>query len=595
MQQGDVLADRYELRTLLGGGGMGEVWAGWDRRLRREVAVKSLHRWIAGSPEFVARFEREAIAAARIKHPNVVSVYDSGTHGDALFLVMERVEGTTLAQLIGAEGTLVPERAMSIAQSVCQALGAAHRAGVVHLDIKPHNIMFDRDGVVKVVDFGIAGFVLNTLTMSDASRLAPAGTPDYGAPEQFGPGGGDERSDLYALGGVLFAMLTGRPPYTGPNAFAVINVKMLQPVPRVEQLRGGVPLGLGELIAGLLDRDPALRPQTAAQVAEQLNRIQKGLQATQAVAPGPSTPVPGPTQPVQTQRPPQQSTVIPQPQAQPAATTWSEVPPPLQPPPFQQLQGPTTVHQDYPGVWARQLPPPAPPAQRTRRSLWPSIIVTAAVAISVGGVLAAYSYAHGNGNASATGDSGTSTTTTTTTTAGTATTATTPTTQATQATPTTQATTQDSSSTGSTQSTAEALADLPDPCEAPTEASISDFDLGAAKHMTETGSISNTSKACYWLTLDDDDSDQSYVLLSVAYFVDIGSGGLPAGSPVSLPGVSAYESTATQGECSIYWATTFGAVMVAGGANQYAAADASPGLCDVTLDWARAIFANLPN
>ncbi len=160
---------------------------------------------------------------------------------------------------------------------MCRALGAAHRAGVVHFDIKPQNIMFDRDGLVKVVDFGIAGFVFNTLTtMADASRLAPAGTPDFGAPEQFGPEGGDERADLYALGGVLFAMLTGRAPYTGPNAFfAVINIKMLQPAPRVEQIRGDLPAGLGELVAELLDRDPARRPRTTTLVGERLERIER--------------------------------------------------------------------------------------------------------------------------------------------------------------------------------------------------------------------------------------------------------------------------------------------------------------------------------
>lgn len=186
MRAGDVIGGRYELVVLLGRGGMGEVWGGRDRVLRREVAVKLLHTGAGVSPELPARFEREAVAAARISAPNVVAVYDGGAHEDLLYLVMERLGGGTLAGLIRDEAPMPAGRAVALAAQVCAALCAAHAAGVVHYDIKPHNVMLAADQTVKVVDFGLAGFTQTMLNLARSSQLTPAGTPLYGAPEQFG-------------------------------------------------------------------------------------------------------------------------------------------------------------------------------------------------------------------------------------------------------------------------------------------------------------------------------------------------------------------------------------------------------------------------
>ncbi|MDX3226378.1 serine/threonine-protein kinase [Streptomyces sp. ME19-01-6] len=303
MERGALIAGRYELVKRLGRGGMGEVWAGRDRSLHRDVAVKLLALDDTVPPDLPARFEREAVAAAQISHPNVVALHDRGVHEDLLFLVMERVEGTTLAQHIRDKSPMGPARALEIAQEICAALVAAHRAQVIHYDIKPHNVMLTPDGRVKVVDFGIAGFVQAAFTVAHSSQLAPAGTPEYGAPEQFLTERGDERSDLYALGGVLFALLTDRPPFTGHNGIAVMRRKLDEEAPSLDTLRPDLPPAVTELVAELLRRDPDRRPQTAAAVHERLGRLRATLD--EPGAPGVSaTAVTVPVVPPRTETPP---------------------------------------------------------------------------------------------------------------------------------------------------------------------------------------------------------------------------------------------------------------------------------------------------
>ncbi|MEU9073831.1 protein kinase [Kitasatospora sp. NPDC048538] len=276
MRPGDVIAGRYELVSRLGRGGMGEVWAAHDRDLRRAVALKLLHTGEEGVGELPARFAREAVASARINHPNVITLHERGVHEDLLFLVMEKVEGVTLAEVIDREGPLPLPRALSVAGEIAAALAAAHRAGVIHYDITPRNVMITTDGRVKVLDFGIAGFLRTTLSLVRSSLLAPAGTVAYGAPEQFRTERGDERSDLYGLGGVLFAMLTGRPPFTGPNAWAVMARKQDEDAPGLATLRPDAPADLAALVARLLARDPARRPASAQEVYERLRQPPAG-------------------------------------------------------------------------------------------------------------------------------------------------------------------------------------------------------------------------------------------------------------------------------------------------------------------------------
>ncbi|MFF1868235.1 protein kinase [Kitasatospora herbaricolor] len=274
MKPGDVIAGRYELVNRLGRGGMGEVWAGHDRDLRRTVALKLLMTGEDVATDLPARFAREAVAAARINHPNVITLYERGVHEDMLFLAMEKVDGPTLTAVIGRESPMAFPRALSIAGDITAALVAAHQAGVIHYDITPRNVMLTTDERVKVLDFGIAGFLHTAFSLVRSTALAPAGTVEYGAPEQFRTERGDERSDLYGLGGVLFTMLTGRPPFTGPNAWAVMARKQQEDAPGLQTVRADAPAELAALVAQLLARDPGQRPSSAQEVHERIRHLQ---------------------------------------------------------------------------------------------------------------------------------------------------------------------------------------------------------------------------------------------------------------------------------------------------------------------------------
>jgi hypothetical protein len=274
VERGTLIAGKYELRERLGRGGMGEVWAGRDRDLHRNVAIKLLVRDDDASPDLLHRFEREAVAAAQINHPNVVSLYDRGVHDGLQFLVMEHIDGTTLARHMHERAPMAPERALEIVQEICAALVAAHRAKVVHYDIKPSNVMLTADNRVKVVDFGIAGFThTHTFTVVPTSMLSPVGTALYGAPEQFLDQRGDERSDLYALGGVLFALLTGKPPFGDGSPLSIIRRKLDDRPPLLSSVRPDAPEPVTRLLSDLLHRDPDRRPQTASALYERLERL----------------------------------------------------------------------------------------------------------------------------------------------------------------------------------------------------------------------------------------------------------------------------------------------------------------------------------
>lgn len=277
MDRGFLLAGRYEVGERLGRGGMGEVWSARDRILQRDVALKLLPLGDGAAAELTARLEREAVAAAQINHPNVVALYDRGVHEGTLFLTMELVDGVPLSTLIETSGILPPARALELAEQICAALEATHEAGVVHFDIKPRNVMITTAGVAKVVDFGIAGFLqARRLPVVHSSPLAPAATLEYAAPEQLTAERGDARSDLYALGGVLFAMLTGHAPFTGDTAWEVMAAKAATDAPRLEQVRPGSSPALADLVARLLARETEARPQSASEVRERLAELRAG-------------------------------------------------------------------------------------------------------------------------------------------------------------------------------------------------------------------------------------------------------------------------------------------------------------------------------
>ena len=265
-----TLAGRYELVEVIGRGGMGTVYRASDLVLRRSVAVKLLPGPLADQdPTSVARFEREARAAAALNNPAVVAVYDTGADETTRFIVMELISGDSLEAILRDDGPLDPDRAAGIASRVADALAAAHAAGIVHRDIKPANVMVAEDGSVKVLDFGIARAMDATTVTQNASVL---GTAAYMAPERALGKPADERSDIYSLGCVLYALLAGHPPFRGDSAAAVLN-QHANVAPR--PLRGEnsrVSRELDAFVMQMLAKSPDDRPQTAAEVRDRLTR-----------------------------------------------------------------------------------------------------------------------------------------------------------------------------------------------------------------------------------------------------------------------------------------------------------------------------------
>ena len=268
-----MLNDRYEIHGRIGRGGMADVYLARDQLLDRPVAVKVLFPEFATDPSFVERFRREAQAAANLTHPNVVGVYDWGQQGSTYFIVMEYVNGRSLADIIRSDGALEPKRACDVASEVAAALGFAHRSGVIHRDIKPANILVSNQGVVKVADFGIAR-ALNAATEQGLTQAgAVMGTATYFSPEQAQGQALDPRSDLYSLGVVLYEMLTGQPPFSGDNPVSIAYKQVHdQPVPP-SQRRPGLPEGLEAVTLKLLSKNLGSRYANADELRADLRRF----------------------------------------------------------------------------------------------------------------------------------------------------------------------------------------------------------------------------------------------------------------------------------------------------------------------------------
>jgi hypothetical protein len=262
-----TLAGRYELLELMGRGGMGSVHRGRDLVLERVVAVKVLPGALAADPSAVARFQREARAAAALNHPGVVAVYDTGVDGDTRFIVMECVAGESLATVLAREGPLDATRAVAIAARMAAALAAAHARGIVHRDVKPSNVMLGHADAVKVLDFGIARALGDAAITRTATVL---GTAAYVAPEQGRGEPADERSDCYGLGCVLYEMLAGRPPFTGDAIAAVIHQHVTAEPVGLRARGARVPAALDALALSLLEKDPRRRLGPAGHVHDAL-------------------------------------------------------------------------------------------------------------------------------------------------------------------------------------------------------------------------------------------------------------------------------------------------------------------------------------
>ena len=268
MGREQVLAGRYTLASPLGRGGMGQVWEAFDTRLNRRVAVKLLTAGAfaasPGSDLDVRRFTREAAVTAWLVHPSVPAVFDAGTYDGGLYLVMELVDGCTLGDLVAEQGPLPVGWAAGIAGQVAAVLAIAHQREILHRDIKPQNVMLTRDGTAKVLDFGIAGIVSQRIT----STGVVVGTPGYMAPEQLHNLPATPRTDLYALGCLLYEMLAGEPVFSATSPAGLMHMHLEQVPPPLR--RRDVPAPLESLLWQLLDKDPGRRPADALQVYDLL-------------------------------------------------------------------------------------------------------------------------------------------------------------------------------------------------------------------------------------------------------------------------------------------------------------------------------------
>ncbi|GAA2760107.1 hypothetical protein GCM10009872_54680 [Actinopolymorpha rutila] len=275
------LGRRYELRGLLGHGGMAEVWDAVDNLLGRAVAVKILRCHFAAEPEFLARFRREAQLAAALNHPSIVAVYDTGTdhHGEVEvpFIVMEHIEGRTLKEMVAEDSPIRPDRGLEIIVEVLDALQASHRHGIVHRDVKPANIMVTTSGAVKVMDFGIA-FALFEQTGTLTDPAAIVGTAQYLSPEQASGRPIDDRSDIYSVGCVLYELLTGRPPFTGPTPYEVACLHMHEEPLAPSTLAPDLPPAYDAIVLRALQKDPDRRYQSAGSMRSAISRaIRSGV------------------------------------------------------------------------------------------------------------------------------------------------------------------------------------------------------------------------------------------------------------------------------------------------------------------------------
>jgi eukaryotic-like serine/threonine-protein kinase len=273
-----LLAERYELSEQVASGGMTSVWRGHDRVLGRDVVVKVLHPELAADPSFRTRFHEEAVNAARLTHPNIVALYDTGEQGAVAYIVMELVNGPTLSEALGRHGPLPPSRAARLSMEVAAALDYAHHAGVCHGSLKPTNILLADDGTVKVADFSIA----RAATEDDPGRTGEIlGLDGHLAPEVVRGEDADGRADVYGLGACLYEMLTGRPPGADPSTAIP---------PRA--LRAGVPRDLDTVVRQAMASDPDDRFQTVQAMAAALSRSASGADGPPAAEFLPLPPAP---------------------------------------------------------------------------------------------------------------------------------------------------------------------------------------------------------------------------------------------------------------------------------------------------------------
>ena len=273
---GELIDNRYLLQRILASGGMATIYAGLDTRLDRPVAVKIMHPHLANDEAFVSRFIKEAKATAALSHPNIVSIQDQGWNeggAPAVFIVMELVEGSTLRDFLNEQGALSIDQLFQFLNPVASALSAAHHIGIIHRDIKPENILIAKDGRVKVADFGLAAGSIIGQTMTAESSVV-LGSVSYLSPEQVQRGIADARSDIYALGIVMFEMLAGKKPYDGETPIQIAYKHVNERIPNLRSINEDIPEAIAEIVFAATSPNPDQRPKDAEELLNKLRSIQ---------------------------------------------------------------------------------------------------------------------------------------------------------------------------------------------------------------------------------------------------------------------------------------------------------------------------------
>lgn len=265
---GYLLNERYRIKRRIGGGGMANVYLGYDLILEREVAIKVLRMEFVNDPEFVERFDREAQAATSLSHPNIVSIYDVGEQDDILYIVMEYIDGLTLKEHIVKHGPLSVEKAVNIMEQLTSAIQHAHETGLIHRDIKPQNVLIDRYGTVKVTDFGIA-IALSATALTQTNSVL--GSVHYLSPEQARGGKATKKSDIYSLGIVFYELITGELPFSGQSPVSIALKHLQNETPSVRSINEAIPQSVENIILKATTKDPFHRYQSVAEMEQMIS------------------------------------------------------------------------------------------------------------------------------------------------------------------------------------------------------------------------------------------------------------------------------------------------------------------------------------